>query len=139
MNLFYSINGKRTAESPKVSFFDQSFLRGDGVFEVVRILNGGKLRAIQLHLDRLESSAKQISYPFPSRSAIQQWLQEAAEAGGEGNVRLLATNGDPSDLNTTPPTVFISWSPLPESFITANNRSLACCWLMEEYSEMVVL
>ena len=97
MNLFYSINGQGTAESPKVSFFDQSFLRGDGVFEVVRILNGGKLRAIQLHLDRLESSAKQISCPFPSRSAIQQWLQEAAEAGGEGSVRLLATKGDPSE------------------------------------------
>ena len=110
MGFFCFINVKKTTDSPKVSFFDQSFLRGDGVFEVVRILKGGKLRAIQLHLDRLNSSAKQIS----SRLDIQRWLQEAAEAGREGSVRLVATKGDPSDLKTTPPKVFISWSPLPK-------------------------
>jgi len=38
---------------------DDGFLRGDGVFEVVRIY-GGRAFALGLHLDRMESSARAI-------------------------------------------------------------------------------
>lgn len=104
---FVSINGQRVDPSQAtVSVFDTSVQRGNGAFEVVRVLPGGQLRAPSLHLARLERTAAAIELPLPPRDSIKQWLAEAAAAGaseeasGEGAVRLLVTRGGSSHAGT---------------------------------------
>jgi|EP00966_Prymnesium_polylepis_P003030 branched-subunit amino acid aminotransferase/4-amino-4-deoxychorismate lyase len=104
---FVSIDGKRVdPAAATVSVFDTTVQRGNGAFEVVRVLEGGSLRAPALHLDRLQRTAGIIGLELPSRSALHAWLAEAARVGaeadaaaggaGEGAVRLLATRGGAS-------------------------------------------
>jgi branched-subunit amino acid aminotransferase/4-amino-4-deoxychorismate lyase len=108
---FCSVNGTPNV-NPTVSVFDTSFQRGTGVFEVVRVLPGGMLRAVDLHLDRLERSCEFTKCPLPPRETLQKWLQEAATQGGEGSVRLMATQGAPDGIMGEP-SVFIMWQPHP--------------------------
>ena len=108
VSTFASVNGERTdPRALTVSAWDVSFQRGDGVFEVVRVLPGGKPRALSLHLDRLERSADAIQLPLPPRETLSDWCTAAAADGGIGSVRLMATKG--AAEWDAPPTVFVMW------------------------------
>lgn len=123
---FISINGKliENATAATVSVWDTSFHRGDGVFEVMRLLPNGQIRGLDLHLKRLATSANGVKCPLPEASVIQGWLQQAATAavssplnqsqenGAPGCLRLIATKGG-SDHNVDP-SVIITWAPLPK-------------------------
>lgn len=123
---FASIDGvPADAAALACSFWDQSFQRGDGVFEAVRVVigSGGTPvpRAVGLHLDRLERSAAAIRCPLPARSEVERYLRDAAAAGGEGGyVRLVATRGGGAPgygdhlggALDAPPRVFTVWQPL---------------------------
>jgi len=96
---YVSIDGVRVPpREATVSFFDTSVQRGNGAFEVVRVLAGGRLRAPELHLERLARTAAAIELPLPPRAALKSWLAEAAasQGGREGSVRLVATRGGTS-------------------------------------------
>ena len=96
---YVSLDGVRVApQEASVSFFDTSVQRGNGAFEVIRVLPGGRLRAPELHLDRLSRTAAAIELPLPPRTALKAWLADAAasQAGREGAVRLVATRGGTS-------------------------------------------
>jgi branched-chain amino acid aminotransferase len=72
---------------------DQGLLRGDGVFEVIR-LYGGRPYALDAHLERLERSAAGLRLPLDSgaiRSDVAALL--AARAREDVLVRMLATRG----------------------------------------------
>ncbi|HVC84443.1 MAG TPA: aminotransferase class IV [Solirubrobacteraceae bacterium] len=72
---------------------DQGLLRGDGVFEVIR-LYGGRPYALDAHLERLERSAAGLRLPLDSgaiRSDIAALL--AARAREDVLVRMLLTRG----------------------------------------------
>lgn len=122
---FCSVNGTPNA-NPTVSVFDTSFQRGNGVFEVVRVLPGGMLRAVNLHLDRLERSCEFTKCPLPPRDTLQKWLQEAATQGGEGSVRLMATQGAPDGMGE--PSVFIMWQPHPTWAKTVSLLPILAPW-----------
>jgi branched-chain amino acid aminotransferase len=85
------------AEETFIPATDEGFLRGDGVFEVVRVYDG-KPFALAEHLDRLERSAAnlQLGWLVP-RAALEEeipWL--LAERGGEafdGVLRVVLTRG----------------------------------------------
>lgn len=121
---FASLNGVPTnAATLTCSVWDASFQRGDGVFEVCRVI-AGKPRCVEVHLDRLERSAAAISLKLPAtRQELEQWIRDAAAAaGGEnGMVRVMITRGGGSqgyghhlgnELHA-PPSTFILWQPLP--------------------------
>lgn len=60
-----SINGEVfPISSAKISVLDRGFLFGDGVFEVIAAV-GGKIIALQSHLERLYESAKRIGIIVP--------------------------------------------------------------------------
>lgn len=121
---FASVNGIPTcASSVRVSVWDMSFQRGDGVFEVLRVPPGGgkKPRGLNLHLDRLERSAHAIQLELPPRTSIEEWLQHAASESNQGGIlRLMVTRGGGmagcghhlTDLDAVP-TTFILWQPMP--------------------------
>ena len=71
---FVSIDGKRVEPAAAtVSVFDTTVQRGNGAFEVVRVLKGGRLRAPELHMDRLERTAGIIGLELPARDHLLAW------------------------------------------------------------------
>src|SRR5205814_10096454 len=81
----------------RIPVTDEGFLRGDGVFEVVRVYDGRPF-ALPEHLDRLERSASNLQLGwFVPRAALEEevpWL--LAERGGEkfdGILRIVLTRG----------------------------------------------
>ena len=134
-HFFVSINGKpitkESDEGASISIWDTSFHRGDGVFEVMRLVRKGEIRGLDHHMTRLQTSATAVGCPLPKVETIEKWLKEAATAAAavssttcddspppaEGCLRLIATKGGsgpgPHDSSIAPPSVIISWSPLP--------------------------
>jgi branched-chain amino acid aminotransferase len=72
---------------------DDGLLRGDGVFEVIR-LYGGRPFALGEHLDRLERSAAAIELPA-QRDALESEIEALLEEFGEheAQLRLVVTRG----------------------------------------------
>jgi branched-subunit amino acid aminotransferase/4-amino-4-deoxychorismate lyase len=94
------------AEETYIPATDEGFLRGDGVFEVVRVYEGLPF-ALPEHLDRLERSASNLQLGwFVPRAALEEevpWL--LAERGGEnfdGILRIVLTRGGHRLLLTEP-------------------------------------
>ena len=73
------------AAEARIPATDDGFLRGDGVFEVVRVYDG-RAYALDQHLDRLERSAENLRLG---------WTVPRAEIEGDAG-RLLAERGGPA-------------------------------------------
>lgn len=72
---------------------DEGLLRGDGVFEVVR-LYGGRPFALEEHLERMGRSAAALRLPFDIdavRDDVEKLLEMSEPA--DGGLRLLVTRG----------------------------------------------
>lgn len=72
---------------------DSTIVRGDGVFEAVRSY-GGKLFALEDHLERLARSASAMGIPLPDDDRIGSWARAVGSEGGEGIVRIIVGRGD---------------------------------------------
>jgi len=97
-----NVNGALFArDAAKVSVFDSGFILGDGVWEGLRVHDGG-LPFLDLHLDRLYEGAKTIDMDIGlSRAELIQRLVDTLRANGmrEGvHIRLMVTRG----LKATP-------------------------------------
>lgn len=77
--------------------------RGDGVFEAIKVI-GGKAFLLQQHLDRLVSSAEQISLPLPmSINEIREViLQTTALTKAQNAVLRLYISRGPGGFTTNP-------------------------------------
>ena len=89
-----SVDGRivETAEA-RISAADDGLLRGDGVFEVIRLYRGTPF-ALGEHLDRLERSASAIELPI-DRSTFEEEIAALLGEFGEheAQLRLVATRG----------------------------------------------
>ncbi|MGZ3804878.1 MAG: aminotransferase class IV [Pseudobdellovibrionaceae bacterium] len=77
--------------------------RGDGVFEAMKFIRG-KVYLLNEHLDRLESSAKQLGMEWPfAREKVMQIIEEVVKVSGtpEGVIRLFMSRG-PGGFTTNP-------------------------------------
>jgi branched-chain amino acid aminotransferase len=98
-----SLDGAVTpASQARIEATDEGLLRGDGVFEVIR-LYGGRPFALGEHLDRLERSASAIELPV-DRTSVQNELQALLDDFGEfeGQLRIVITRGGRRLLLTEP-------------------------------------
>ena len=89
-----SVNGVISpAEEARIPITDEGLLRGDGVFEVVR-LYAGRPFAVDDHLARMARSAENLRLPFDG-AAVRADLEAvlAAAEPEDGNVRLVVTRG----------------------------------------------
>jgi branched-chain amino acid aminotransferase len=89
-----SIDGRITGTSEaRVPAADDGLLRGDGVFEVIR-LYAGRPFALGEHLDRLERSAAAIELPV-ERQALEAEISALLDEFGddEAQLRLVITRG----------------------------------------------
>jgi branched-chain amino acid aminotransferase len=75
---------------------DEGLLRGDGVFEVIRVYDGTAF-ALTDHLDRLERSGANLRLPKVFRAELESEIPEllAARGGSEfdGALRIVVTRG----------------------------------------------
>lgn len=94
--LLVYIDGNYIPESEaRISVFDHSFLYGDGVFEGVRIEDGG-LFALDEHVERFYRSAECIRLQVPMRKAeMKEIITEVVKKNDlrEGYVRPLVSRG----------------------------------------------
>jgi branched-chain amino acid aminotransferase len=84
---------------------DEGLLRGDGVFEVIRVYDGTAF-ALSEHLDRLERSAANLRLPEVFRAELEAEIPELLEARGgasfDGVLRIVVTRGGRRLLLTEP-------------------------------------
>ena len=101
-----SLDGEiRPAAETFVPATDEGLLRGDGVFEVVRVY-GGRPFALDDHLDRLERSAAGLRLEGVPRAELEAEVPELLrERGGEafdGLIRIVLTRGGRRLILTEP-------------------------------------
>jgi branched-chain amino acid aminotransferase len=96
MGTIVSIDGELMApERATVSVFDQGFLHGDSVYEVLRTYRGAPFE-LEAHLARLQGSADRIglSLPMPlDRIAAEVRRTIDASGNAESRARIIATRG----------------------------------------------
>lgn len=83
---------------------DEGLLRGDGVFEVIRVYDG-KLFALEAHLQRLERSARNLRLPLDLESVRAEASRLLAHAGSGPDhelLRIVITRGGRRLLLTEP-------------------------------------
>jgi branched-subunit amino acid aminotransferase/4-amino-4-deoxychorismate lyase len=94
------------AEETRIPATDEGLLRGDGVFEVVRVYDGHPF-ALDEHLDRIERSAAnlRLGYPVP-RQELESEAPALLDARGgrdfDGLLRIVLTRGGRRLLLTEP-------------------------------------
>jgi branched-chain amino acid aminotransferase len=115
--ILVNVNGELVPrDQASVSVFDSGFVLGDGVWEGLRVCDGG-IAFLDQHLDRLYQGARAIDMEIGlGREALTARLFETLEANGmrDGvHVRLMVTRGvkstpyqDPR-VTVSPPTVVI--------------------------------
>jgi branched-chain amino acid aminotransferase len=81
------------ADEVRIPATDEGLLRGDGVFEVVRLYDGRPF-ALDDHLERMGRSAANLRLPFDAQ-AVEADLAALLDAGrpGDGVLRVLVTRG----------------------------------------------
>jgi branched-chain amino acid aminotransferase len=111
------VNGEYVdATQASVSIFDHGFLYGDGVFEGMRVFDGGLFRA-ELHMERLARSARTIGLPLPE--GLLEVIGEVVRRSGlrDAHVRPIISRGfggpgiDPRQCPE--PSVVVSAYPFP--------------------------
>ena len=112
------VNGVLLADpdAPALTARDHGVSVGDGVFEVLKVVDG-RVFAADLHLDRIARSARGLGLPNPDLEAIRRGV--AAVLGGEhvalGRVRITWTGG-PAPLGSGrgdgPPTLVVVAEPM---------------------------
>ncbi len=84
---------------------DEGLLRGDGVFEVIRVYDGVAF-ALTDHLDRLERSGANLRLPEVFRAELEAEIPELLDARGGGSfdgvLRVVVTRGGRRLLLTEP-------------------------------------
>ena len=83
------------AEETFVPATDEGLLRGDGVFEVIRVYDGVPF-ALDAHLERMKGSAANLRLDMPDADLLQREALDllAARGGGFGGmIRIVLTRG----------------------------------------------
>ena len=93
------------SEETFVPATDEGLLRGDGVFEVIRVYDGVPF-ALDAHLARIETSAANLRLPLPPAELIHEealsLLDQRGGASFDGCLRIVVTRGGRRLLLTEP-------------------------------------
>ena len=96
-----------------ISVFDWGLQRGDGLFEVARSY-GGRVFALDAHLDRLAAGAAKLELDLPARTDLAEWITAVAADGADCFVRLIVTRGGTVPGIDAPGRCIVAWEPMPE-------------------------
>jgi 4-amino-4-deoxychorismate lyase len=112
------VNGQSTAVDPA----DRGLAYGDGLFETMAA-SDGRIRWLDLHLDRLEEGCRRLEIPAPSRSLVAREIEACCPRAGRAVVKLIVTRGPgargypPPDPPTPTRVLAVSqWPDYPDFF-----------------------
>ena len=88
VNTIWLVNGQSTGIDPA----DRGLAYGDGLFETMAA-NDGRIRWLDLHLDRLEEGCRRLEIPAPSRSLLTREIETVCPNKGRVVVKLIVTRG----------------------------------------------
>ena len=104
---------------PALDPLDLALVRGEAVFEAVRVYGGRPFR-LRAHLDRLAASAAALELALPDGLEALAARAVAAAGGGDAVLRIICTKGregegGPATPSTPHPSTSASWpaSPAP--------------------------
>ncbi|MSX01660.1 MAG: hypothetical protein F2813_00695 [Actinobacteria bacterium] len=125
------LNGKvLPTEEAMVPATDVGLLRGDGVFEVIRVYNGVPF-ALEEHFDRMERSAANLQVQF-DRAAIESDTADllASTPDHDGCLRLVSTGGGTrigflEALPPIPPSIKLTTLPYHSTILLDGVKSLS--------------
>ena len=107
---------------PALDPLDLALLRGEAVFEALRVYGGRPFR-LQAHLDRLAASAAAVDLPLPAGLEELAGRAAAAAGGGDALLRLICTRG-PDVPGEGGPAAFAICTDVPGSFEEERRRGL---------------
>ena len=107
---------------PGLDPLDLALLRGEAVFEAMRVYGGRPFR-LHAHLDRLAASAAAIDLPLPAGLEELAARTVAAAGGGDAVLRLICTKG-PEGSGAGGPAAFAICTDIPASFEQDRRRGL---------------
>ncbi len=93
---FSSVRIDGTVQDPataSIPVSDIGFIRGFGVFEVIRGLDGRCVR-LDAHIERLGRSAAKLGIELPQTRDLISWIEDAAGFESDGLIRVLVSAGD---------------------------------------------
>jgi 4-amino-4-deoxychorismate lyase len=118
VNTLWLVNGQATGVDPA----DRGLAYGDGLFETMAA-SEGRIRWLDLHLDRLEEGCRRLEIPAPSRSLIAREIDACCPRKGRAVVKLIVTRGSgargyPPPEPATPTRVLAisQWPDYPDSY-----------------------
>jgi len=88
VNTIWLVNGQSTGIDPA----DRGLAYGDGLFETMAA-NEGRIRWLDLHLDRLEEGCRRLEIPAPSRNLLSREIETVCPNKGRVVVKLIVTRG----------------------------------------------
>lgn len=122
-----------------ISLHDLTFIRGDGVFEVVPLLPSPSDRSkgipvgLSLHLDRMQNTCNSVRLPMlhPAET-ITSWVRQLGEEKGPGGCRIVFTRGDPA-YGVSPRCVMLHFA-LPPAAAPMTLQSIEAPWHLGCYA-----
>ena len=118
MNTLWLVNGQATGLDPA----DRGLAYGDGVFETMAALDG-RIRWLDLHLDRLEEGCRRLEIPSPPRSLLTEEIDAHCPRTGRAVVKLIVTRGPgargylpPDPASPTRVLAILPWPEHPDSY-----------------------
>ena len=105
---------------PALDPLDLALVRGEAVFEALRVFGGRPFR-LEAHLDRLAASARAIDLPLPDGLEDLAARAVAAAGGNDVVLRLICTKGPEGDGG---PAAFAICTDIPASFEQERARGL---------------
>jgi 4-amino-4-deoxychorismate lyase len=114
--------GVAAGARPALDPLDLALLRGEAVFEALRVYGGRPFR-LQAHLDRLAASAAAVDLPLPAGLEELAGRAAAATGGGDAILRLICTRG-PDGTGEGGPAAFAICTDTPGSFEEERRRGL---------------
>jgi 4-amino-4-deoxychorismate lyase len=123
------------ADTPLLYADDLAAVRGDGIFETI-LVRGGAPCTVELHLERLQASARALDLPAPDPDewrlviglAVDEWTRTSED---EGVLRLVLSRGRESGGE---PTGYATVGPLHERVAKARTEGVAAITLERGYS-----
>ena len=114
--------GPAGGEPPALDPVDLALVRGEAVFEALRVYGGRPFR-LRAHLDRLAASARAIELPLPG--GLEDLAARAVAAAGAGDLilRLICTKGR-EGAGEGGPVGFAICTDVPASFEEERRRGL---------------
>ena len=118
MNTLWLVNGQSTGLDPA----DRGLAYGDGLFETMAARDG-RIRWLDLHLDRLEEGCRRLEIPAPSRSLLADEIDAYCPREGRAVVKLIVTRGPgargyrpPEPATPTRVLAVLPWPEYPDSY-----------------------